>query len=97
VLDRSAIGARVALAAALALILASVATPAQAYVGPGAGVSLFGAAIGFVVAIFSALAVLLLWPIRAVVRKLRRVKAKDTMSTPNPQAQRPGKSSIPSE
>ena len=95
-LDRSLIGAKVARASALALILASVATPAQAYVGPGAGVSLFGAAIGFVVAIFSALGVLLLWPIRVVAKKLRRVYATDTTSAVDPEERRSGKSSIPS-
>ncbi|HYL58316.1 MAG TPA: hypothetical protein VEU51_05555 [Candidatus Acidoferrales bacterium] len=89
--ERSLNGAKVARAAALALILASVATPAQAYVGPGAGVSLFGAAIGFVVAIFSALGVLLLWPIRAVARKLRRVSATDTTGAPDPEVRQSGK------
>lgn len=54
------------------VMLAAIATPAYAYVGPGAGVSLFGAAIGLVVAIFSALGVIVLWPIRALVKKLKR-------------------------
>ena len=56
------------------LLVLLMATPAHAYVGPGAGVSLFGAAIGLLVAIFSAIGVILLWPIRMLAKKLSRLR-----------------------
>lgn len=55
-----------ALAGAAALLHAS---SAAAYIGPGAGVSLFGALIGLVVAVVSAIGFVLLWPIRAMLRR----------------------------
>ena len=58
------------------LVVAMAATPALAYVGPGAGVSLFGAAIGVLVAIFTALGIILLWPIRMLIKLIRGTRAK---------------------
>ncbi len=68
-----------------ALAIASFAiqpSAAHAYIGPGAGLTLVGAAVGFVVAIFSAIGVLLLWPIRMLIAWLKKVTAK----TPSVQA-----------
>jgi hypothetical protein len=48
------------------------ALPAQAYVGPGAGVTLIGALIGLISAIGLALWAVLRWPVR---RYLARRKA----------------------
>jgi hypothetical protein len=55
-----------------------LAAPAQAYVGPGAGVTLIGALIGLVSAVFLALWAVLRWPIR---RYLARRKAAKSQST----------------
>lgn len=44
---------------------------AYAYVGPSAGLSLFSAAVGFLVAIFSAIGIILLWPIRMLLKWIR--------------------------
>lgn len=55
-----------------ACVLACCAMPAQAYVGPGAGVTLIGALIGLISAIFLALWAVLRWPVR---RFLARRKA----------------------
>ncbi len=49
-----------------------VAMPAAAYVGPGAGITLIGALIGLVSAVFLAVFAILRWPIR---RYLARRKA----------------------
>jgi membrane protein implicated in regulation of membrane protease activity len=47
------------------------AAPAMAYVGPGAGLSLVGAFWGLLVAIFAALAFIVAWPVRRLLRRHR--------------------------
>lgn len=42
---------------------------ADAYIGPGAGLSMLGAFWGLVVAVVAALSFLLLWPLRKMFRK----------------------------
>ncbi len=49
----------------------------SAYVGPGAGLTLIGSLIGLVVAIVTALAIILFWPIRALIRKIRGKKVAE--------------------
>ena len=48
------------------------ATPALAYVGPGAGLSLLGAFWGLLVAILAALAFVVVYPIRRMMRARKR-------------------------
>lgn len=61
-----------------------VAQPALAYIGPGAGVSLFGAAFGLIAAVVSALGFVLLWPIRSLLKKRRAAtQAKSSGDTPS--------------
>lgn len=57
-----------------------VAIPAQAYVGPGAGVTLIGALVGLVSAIGLALWAVIRWPIRRLLarRKAARDSKNDT-------------------
>jgi type VI protein secretion system component VasK len=57
------------LIAALALWLAPL--PALAYIGPGAGIGALGAVVGLIVAVVAALGVVLLWPLRAAMRRAR--------------------------
>lgn len=66
---------------AFALMLAPFAA-AQAYVGPGAGLSLLGALWGVVAAIGAALLFVVLWPIR---RMMRRRKTAANPSQPETQ------------
>jgi hypothetical protein len=70
--------ALIALAATVSVAI--VPAPALAYIGPGAGVSLFGAAIGLVIAIFTAIGIVLLWPIRALLRLIRGTLARTEKS-----------------
>jgi len=51
------------------------ARPAHAYIGPGAGFAVAGSFLVIFAAVFSALIILITWPVRAVVRalKFRRV------------------------
>jgi hypothetical protein len=60
--------------AVLAVLVLLAATPAHAYVGPGAGVSLVGSVLGLLAAIGTAIGFILLWPIRAFLRR-RKAKA----------------------
>lgn len=44
---------------------------AQAYIGPGAGLTLIGAVWGLVLAVVAALSFVVLWPLRRVWRRAR--------------------------
>jgi hypothetical protein len=58
----------------LALVLSVVAfypCVAEAYVGPGAGITLLGVLWAVIAAIVTAVAGLLIWPIRALWRRAR--------------------------
>jgi hypothetical protein len=59
-------------------LLIVIAHPALAYVGPGAGITMLGALWGVISAIVVALAAVLFWPIRALVRKRRKVATAPT-------------------
>jgi hypothetical protein len=65
----------------LAVVIATMgaAGPAAAYVGPGAGLSLVGAFWGLLVAIFAAVAFIVVWPVR---RLLRRGRSAPDTATP---------------
>ncbi len=52
--------------------LVAAATPAVAYIGPGAGITMLGALWGVVVAVALALGAVLFWPIRALLRRRKR-------------------------
>lgn len=55
--------------------LLCVPLAAQAYIGPGAGLSLLGALWALVVALGAALVFVCAWPIRRLLRRLRADKA----------------------
>lgn len=56
---------------AAAVLVAGVALPAAAYIGPGAGLSLLGAFWGLLLAVGAALAFVILWPLRRLFRRGR--------------------------
>jgi hypothetical protein len=61
----------------LALLVGAAATgltasPAFAYVGPGAGLTLLGALWGLVLAVVVSLGFVLMWPVRRLLRRNKR-------------------------
>lgn len=54
-----------------ALMLASASSPAAAYIGPGSGISLLGGLWAVLVGVVLALAAILFWPIRYMIRRMR--------------------------
>ena len=60
------------LAMATTTVLTLAATPAMAYVGPGAGLSLLGAFWGLLVAILAAMAFVIVYPVRRMMRARKR-------------------------
>ena len=50
----------------------AAAAPAQAYIGPGAGITMLGALWGVVIAVALAVGAVLFWPIRLLIRKFRK-------------------------
>jgi membrane protein implicated in regulation of membrane protease activity len=75
---------------AIALGLSLIATPALAYIGPGAGITVLGALWGVVVAVVLALAAILLWPLRALLRRRRRsTRPADASASAEPEADAP--------
>lgn len=60
---------RCAVGLGTAALLMAAAMPAAAYVGPGAGLSLLGALWGVLFAVFAALAFVVIWPIRRLIKR----------------------------
>jgi hypothetical protein len=54
------------------LCLVVVATPALAYIGPGAGITMLGALWGVIVAVALAIGAVLFWPIRVLLRRRKK-------------------------
>ena len=52
----------------------AVSSPAAAYIGPGSGISLLGGLWAVLVGIVLALAAILFWPIRYMIRRMRARK-----------------------
>lgn len=68
--------------------LAFVCLPAEAYVGPGAGITMLGALWAVIAAVLFALGGLMIWPIRVLRRRFRPKKNGRTRSIAN-QTQEP--------
>ena len=64
-----------ALLAACTCSAALAASPAFAYVGPGAGLTLLGALWGLIVAVVLSVGFILLWPVRRLLRRNKQVSA----------------------
>lgn len=60
------------LAALAAIAVATLSAPAEAYIGPGAGISLLGAFWALILAVFAAVGVVVWYPIRNLLRGRHR-------------------------
>ncbi|MCY2925921.1 MAG: alkaline phosphatase family protein, partial [Planctomycetota bacterium] len=56
------------------IVLLALPSPAQAYIGPGAGFALAGSFMAALTAMFSAIVLLFTWPVRCVVRAVRAAR-----------------------
>jgi membrane protein implicated in regulation of membrane protease activity len=75
---------QVILVVAVALAV-GIAGPAAAYIGPGAGLSVIGAFWGLLMAVFAALAFIVSWPIRRLLRRRSTcANASSTAQEPPP-------------
>lgn len=68
-----------------ALVLIAFSGSAFAYIGPGAGVSFLGSIWAVLIGIVLAVAAVLIWPIRYMIRRMRRRvdNAKDSTTPPS--------------
>lgn len=71
---------RLSLPLMLAASFASVAEPAFAYIGPGAGLTLLGALWGLIVAVGASLLFVLMWPFRRHFRRRKPANARPRTS-----------------
>ena len=77
---------------ALAVFLLTLATSAEAYVGPGMGLGVIGAVLGFLTAILLAFAGMVWYPVKRMIRARRGAARTDTPDdappSPEPQSHR---------
>ena len=57
---------------ALAAVILAAPSPASAYVGPGSGLTVIGAALAFVGGIFLAIVGFIWYPVKRLMRRARR-------------------------
>jgi membrane protein implicated in regulation of membrane protease activity len=67
------------LAFLLGLLLLTMASPALAYIGPGAGISVLGSLLGILATIFVAIGAILFWPLRKLLK--RRKTRRDSLAS----------------
>jgi len=70
---------------AVAFCLCSLATTAEAYVGPGMGLGVFAAVLGFLTAILLALAGMVWYPVKRMLRNRRPPAAEATAGPQSPE------------
>lgn len=73
---------RVLAVAGVGLFTAALASPAMAYVGPGAGLGILGALLAILLAVLATVVGLVLWPLRLLARRRKsaRVAAEGPQS-----------------
>ncbi|MGD2130607.1 MAG: hypothetical protein PVJ17_14990 [Lysobacterales bacterium] len=72
----------------LTLLLAAAAAPVQAYIGPGAGISVLGSLLGILATIVVAIGAVIFWPIRKLLKR-RKSATKPSESAADPSSEHP--------
>ena len=62
------------------MLLALLASPAVAYIGPGAGISVLGSLLGILGTIFVAIGAIIFWPLRKFMKR-RKARRESTVGT----------------
>ena len=62
------------------VLLALMASPAAAYIGPGAGISVLGSLLGNLGTIFVAIGAIIFWPLRRFMKR-RKARRETPVST----------------
>ena len=75
---------------AVALCLFSLATTAEAYVGPGMGLGVFAAVVGFLTAILLALAGMVWYPVKRMLRRRATAAQAAAGGPPSPEQRSQG-------
>ena len=65
------------------LLLALITSPAAAYVGPGAGISVLGSLLGILATILVAIGAILFWPIRKLMKRRKAKKEAEVPGNPD--------------
>ena len=56
--------------------------PAQAYIGPGAGISVLGGLLGIITTVLVAMGAILFWPVRKMLKKKKKSDLAEAESPP---------------
>jgi hypothetical protein len=66
----------------LTVILMCLSTPAFAYIGPGAGISVLGSVLGILATIVVTIGAILFWPLRKLMKRRKaRTETGETKTT----------------
>ena len=65
----------------LTLFLMSASSCVFAYIGPGAGISVLGSLLGILISIVVAIAAIVMWPIRKMMKKRKAAAVAETAET----------------
>jgi protein-S-isoprenylcysteine O-methyltransferase Ste14 len=69
------------------LLLALLSGSLEAYVGPGAGISVLGSLLGILATLFVAIGAILFWPVRKLMKRRKAAsKAENTTESSPPES-----------
>ncbi|MEE4378250.1 MAG: hypothetical protein V2J55_12180 [Candidatus Competibacteraceae bacterium] len=71
--------------ALLFLLLLIGIAPVQAYIGPGAGIPVLGSLLGLLATVVLAIAAILFWPIRKLLKRKKAARAAQTDDNRSPE------------
>lgn len=63
--------------------LAAVSAPLQAYIGPGAGISVLGSLLGILATIVVAIGAIVMWPVRKMMKRRKAASADAAADEPS--------------